>query len=576
MLRFFYDIIKPYRFWILLMMQAPICLAIYPILSSYAIKLLIDTFTKQDIISFMELLLPLSLFIGGEIFSDTSGRVSDYAALKSQPYVRKQITLRCYNHISSYQFSFFQNNFSGSITSKIKGIYDGYNYLFTAITNKLTRSLISIFVVSIILATINVKILLMILTFLGVYIPFCLFAYKKLGQITYQCSQDYHKIIGYISDKIANIMAIISFARHEEECNQLEKYYDDNHMKMQQKWFKMNFIISIVQAAIYWIILASIFLYIIHLRNIGKITIGDIAFTISMSFLLTENAYRLTIEMSDFIQKYSDLKSSFSIMQIDNKISINDKEQIVITKPSIEFKNTSFCHKDDDKNVFNDLNLKINAGENIGIIGKSGAGKTSLMNLLLGHFDITSGEVLIDNKNVSQFTSKSIIQNISIIPQDTILFHRSIVENIRYGNPLATNEEVIEAAKNAHIHDFIQTLPYQYNTIVGERGMKLSGGQRQRISIARAILKNAPILILDEATSALDSDTENLIQKSLDYIISQPNKTLIVIAHRLTTLKNMDRIALLQDGKIMKEFTYKQLIEDKNYLEKFKVNSDEQ
>lgn len=365
------------------MIQAPICLAIYPVLSNYAIKLLIDAFTTQDVVSFIGLLLPLSLFIGGEIFSDTAGRISDYAALKSQPYIRKKITLRCYNHISNYQFSFFQNNFSGSIASKVKGIYDGYNYLFTVITNKLTRSLASIVMISIALATINIKILLMVFAFLGIYIPFCLFAYRKLGKITYQCSQDYHNIIGYISDKITNIMAIISFARHEEEYRQLEKYYDDNHTEIQRKWFKTNFVISIFQATIYWIILVSIFLYIIYLRNISAITIGDISFTISMSYLLTENAYRLTIEMSDFIQKYSDLKSSFSIMQIESKAGIDDKEQIVITKPSIEFKNISFCHSCGDKNIFNDLSLKIEAGENIGIIGKSGAGKTTLMNLLL-------------------------------------------------------------------------------------------------------------------------------------------------------------------------------------------------
>lgn len=206
--------------------------------------------------------------------------------------------------------------------------------------------------------------------------------------------------------------------------------------------------------------------------------------------------------------------------------------------------------------------------EKIGLIGYSGAGKSSLVNLLLRYFKTTSGEILIDDQNINYVTQDSLRENIAVIPQDTMLFHRSLLENIRYGRLSATEEEVIEASKAAHIHEFIIRLPDQYQTYVGERGVKLSGGQRQRISIARAILKNAPILILDEATSSLDSHTEKLIQDSLNLLIESQGKTVIAIAHRLSTLKHMDRVIVMDKGKIIEEGTHNQLLHNHKGLYK--------
>lgn len=202
------------------------------------------------------------------------------------------------------------------------------------------------------------------------------------------------------------------------------------------------------------------------------------------------------------------------------------------------------------------------------MVGYSGSGKSSLINLLLRYFDIESGKILIDDNDISEVTADSIRANISLIPQDTMLFHRNLMENIRYGRETATDEEVIDAAKKAHIHDYIEKLPEKYNTGVGERGIKLSGGQRQRIAIARAILKDSPILILDEATSSLDSKTERAIQESIHYILEQEGKTVIAIAHRLSTLKHMDRIVVLDKGKIVEEGSHDELIEKNNGLYK--------
>jgi ATP-binding cassette subfamily B protein len=219
-----------------------------------------------------------------------------------------------------------------------------------------------------------------------------------------------------------------------------------------------------------------------------------------------------------------------------------------------------FTHPDSgkDDSLFSKLNLHIKAGEKIGLVGHSGSGKTTLTKLLLRFNDIDSGEILIDGQNVAAITQEDLRRHVAYIPQEPLLFHRSIRENIAYGKPEASDEEIEEAAKKAYATEFIDKLPAGYNTLVGERGVKLSGGQRQRIVIARAILKDAPILVLDEATSALDSESEKYIQAALMELMKK--RTAIVIAHRLSTIQKMDRIIVLDHGTIVEEGSHKDLI----------------
>jgi len=246
-------------------------------------------------------------------------------------------------------------------------------------------------------------------------------------------------------------------------------------------------------------------------------------------------------------------------------------------KNFIHFKNIEFSYTKTNK-VFDGLNLQIAKWQQVGIVGHSGAGKSTIVNLLLKNFAITNykywdrsasevnvsnhegGDILINNQSIYDVSSDSLRAQISLIPQDIMLFHRSIFENIAYAKQNATFDEVIHAAIAANIHEFITTLPEGYDTMVGERGVKLSGGQRQRIAIARAILKNAPILILDEATSAIDSQAEQEIQKSINSILDIHNATVIAIAHRLSTIKHMDRIIVIEDGNIVEDGSFKELI----------------
>jgi ATP-binding cassette subfamily B protein len=266
------------------------------------------------------------------------------------------------------------------------------------------------------------------------------------------------------------------------------------------------------------------------------------------------------IAVKDFFHTLARFVSSFSIMQIPQDIiDTPHAVELQVLAGEIIFKNVCFGYPNCEA-IFNNLNLQIKAGEKVGIVGYSGAGKSTLISLLLKNFSSLSGDIIIDKQSIYSVSSDSLRAQIALIPQDILLFHRTIRENIGYAKANATQNEIENAAKAANIYDFIESLPEQYNTLVGERGVKLSGGQRQRIAIARAILKNAPILVLDEATSSLDSQTEYAIQKSISNMLAYNNATVIAIAHRLSTIKHLDRIIVLDHGQIIEDGSFQELL----------------
>ena len=290
------------------------------------------------------------------------------------------------------------------------------------------------------------------------------------------------------------------------------------------------------------------------------ITVGEAATISSLCMMLTGTTWMLGSGIVQLVDEAGYITDALNITTRphDVKDGIN-APYIAVNKGAIAFERVHFGFP--GKTIFSDLSVAINPGEKIALVGPSGAGKSTFIALLLRLFDLEGGRILIDGQDISGVTQDSLRRNIAVIPQDTSLFHRSLMENIRYGRLDATDEEVMEAARKANAHDFIATLPQGYDTLVGERGIRLSGGQRQRIAIARAILKNAPVLILDEATSALDSQSERLIQQALATLME--NKTVIAIAHRLSTIAHMDRILVFDHGKIVEQGRHDALIRDK-------------
>lgn len=253
------------------------------------------------------------------------------------------------------------------------------------------------------------------------------------------------------------------------------------------------------------------------------------------------------------------------ILDAQHEIIDHSDALLDISSGKVEFVNVNFAY-DDSNPIFNGLDIRIKPGEKIAIVGESGSGKTTFIKLLFRFFDIQWGKILVDGQDIAQVTQDSLRDNISMVPQDTVLFHRSIKENIAYGNPDASDEEIVAAAKMARCHEFISKLSHGYDTTVGERGIKLSGWERQRVAIARAILENKRILVLDEATSSLDSQSEHLIQEAMDEVIK--NKTAIVIAHRLSTIMKMDKIIVMDKGRIIEKWSHKELLAKENGIYK--------
>jgi len=566
-LKFLYELIKPYKYWCLLALVGPVFGSLHHLGLNYAIKLLIDEFSKNDVLKFIDLLYPISLFIGFEIFHSVCWRLASISEIKGKPYFFRDLMVKIYDHVSNHSYTYFQNNLSGSIISKIKGINDSVYSMYNALQYSLSEPFIKLTISGIVLGFINIYLFLFILFFATIYTPIAFYCYKKLENLTQDAQNDWHKIVGLVADKISNIFTILSFAKNKAEGEQIMNHYNNKHIPLVLKRTIYDFKISILMDVFYWILMISVFLLTINLRNAGKISTGGVAFTMAITFNFAQNLWHTAMGTKDFFNHLGNFKSSFSIIRTSNNIDENEGNDIQIQNPSIEFKNVNFCYSD-DKNIFENLNISIKSGEKIGLVGISGSGKSTIISLLTKNFKINSGEILIDNQGIWSKSTYSIRKNIALIPQDISLFHRTILENISYAKQNASLEEVYNAAKFAKIHDFIETLSKKYNTIVGERGVKLSGGQRQRIAIARAILKNAPILILDEATSSLDTESERDVQISLNAMLENKNTTVIAIAHRLSTLKHLDRIIVLEKGKIIEEGSHDALINKKDGMYK--------
>lgn len=290
----------------------------------------------------------------------------------------------------------------------------------------------------------------------------------------------------------------------------------------------------------------------------GEFSVGEFIFFQIYLFALFHRLWDFGRSLRNLFTAIADASEMADILELAPEVqNIKDAQSLRVEKGSIEFQRVEFSYAG-EKNQFHNFSVTIPAGQSVAVVGHTGAGKTTITKLLFRFFDIQSGKILIDGQDISEVSQESLRKSISLVPQQPEFFHRTIAENIRFGNQSASMDEVQEAAKKAHAIEFIESLTDGFETMVGERGVKLSGGEKQRVAIARAFLENAPILILDEATSALDSITEKKIQSAISNLIE--NRTSIVIAHRLSTILQMDRIIVLEDGKIIEDGTHNQLL----------------
>lgn len=493
-------------------------------------------------------------FIGTTIMP----RVSIAAAYVAELRMSSKVHNRILKHLTDKSLGYHANKMSGGIvsnTNKLTGAIERFwdTMMFSAIP--ILTTLISV-CIALGLMFWQYAAALAILSI--IFIIVVIYSQTKISPISEEVAKKSSRMTAYFADVISNITTVKAFAMAKSEL--------DNYAKRTKAWYKISMremknvvVITGIFGTITTLMnicafIAAIFATEYHLANIGVIYL-----VVSYTFNVVSELWEVSHTTRNFIRVLGD--ASPMIATLDEDIEIKDPshpKQCNIKDGEIVFKDVRFTHSGTTEPLFDKFYLTIRPGEQVGLVGRSGSGKTSLTRILLRFSDIENGEILIDDQNITEITQDDLHRSIAYVAQEPILFHRSLRDNIAYGKPDATDQEIRHAAQQANALEFIEVLPKGFDTLVGERGIKLSGGQRQRIAIARAILKDAPILVLDEATSALDSETEKLIQDALTKLMA--GRTSIVIAHRLSTIAKLDKIVVLEDGVIIEQGSHSELL----------------
>ncbi len=567
LLPFVWHFIKPQYGRFLLLTITMLGWSIQEAVFPYFIKLIMDKIVahsadKSTIFTALAptLITGVTLWICIEIFF----RVYDFLSAIVYPKFKADVRTALFRYSQQHSYQFFSDNFAGSIASKISRMPD-------AIEKILMISLTIIFPV-IMGFMISVTILYRAKPLFGcimggwflLHLLITLLFTRQCSRYSADHSASLTLLNGKIVDALTNIANIRLFSHNRYERRYLSQY-QDKEVKLAQRLFRYNAVMKLFLGLASQIFIFTMVGLGIYAWQQNLITLGELALILS-SLNLIGLAWYMGMHLIEIYESIGTCQETLTIIQRPHEIVDKpEAKPIQITRGEIVFDHVTF-HYTKNRSIFKDKKVTIRPGEKVGLVGFSGSGKTTFVNLILRYFDVEGGRILIDQQDIALVTQGSLRENIALIPQDATLFHRTLTENIRYGRLNATDQEIIQAAKDAHCHEFIEQLSEGYNTLVGERGIKLSGGQRQRIAIARAILKNAPILILDEATSSLDSVTERYIQDSLQKLMH--NRTTIVIAHRLSTLSGMDRILVFQNGQIIEDGTHTALLKKQGHYAK--------
>ena len=468
------------------------------------------------------------------------------------------LSCEAFNTVAAQSMQFHSDRFSGSLVSQTNKFVGAYERLMDEFFwNIFPVTLDVLMIMAVMLPKAPLFVVGMVI-FIIVYMVAAVVWFKKLAPIHEKEAKASNKCTGQLADSVSNIVAVKSYAR--------EKYESDRYAKYQGEWYKVifeslkqntkrNYFFDGVGVGL----IALVAVFMIGAQDWFGVSVATLVLIVNYSQNILGDLWSIHSVFKSLNRVFGDAREMTEILDMkDDVVDAPDAKKLEISKAEIDFNDITFKHKDAKEAIFEDFSLTIPSGVRVGLVGVSGSGKTTLTKLLLRFADVNKGEILIDGQNISKVTQKTLREAISYVPQESSLFHRSVYDNIAYGRPGASKEEVLRAAKLANADEFIKKLPDGYETMVGERGVKLSGGQRQRIAIARAILKDAPILVLDEATSALDSESEALIQEALNNLMK--GRTSIVVAHRLSTIAGLDKIVVLNDGKIVEQGTHAELL----------------
>ncbi len=480
---------------------------------------------------------------------------------KMEADMRKDI----FGHYQKLTFAFYDNQKVGHLLSRITSDLFDISELLHHGPEDLVISAIKIIGSFVILMTVNVRLALIMFAFIPVMVIFAFYFNGKMKTAFVHNREKIADINSQIEDSLAGIRVVKSFANENEEMKKF-KAGNDNFVNAKKVSYKYMGIYNSGLGAMTTLVMVAVIV-----SGVGMMFSGSVRLTDLITFLLyinnfTDPVKKLVSFTEQFQNGYSGFGRFLEILAIAPDIA--DKPDAVYLEDvegNIEFKDVSFHYEDTAEQVLSSINLKVRAGEYIALVGPSGVGKTTLCSLIPRFYEVTAGSVCIDGMDIRDIRLESLRNHIGIVQQDVYLFAGTIMDNIRYGRPDASDEEVVRAAKRANAHEFIMSFPDGYDTDIGQRGVKLSGGQKQRLSIARVFLKNPPVLIFDEATSALDNESEQVVQKSLESLAK--NRTTFVIAHRLTTIRNAEKILVLTEDGIAEQGTHEELLKKKGIYE---------
>ncbi len=554
--------VKPYRWQIIWTILIGILKFAIPLLIPLILKYVIDTIIEGDLTTtekysqlFWLMGISFTVFL---ILRPPIEYVRQYLAQLVGSKILYDLRDKLFEHIQRLSLKYYSNTKTGEIISRvIHDVEQTKVFVITGLMN-VWLDLITILIAIIIMATMDV-----VLTIVAIILfPFFWFAvkyfYARLRKLTRERSQALAEVQGHLHERVQGISVTRSFALEEYEQDQFDErnghflYKAIEHTKWNAKTFAVTNTITDLAPLL-------VIAYAAYQVIGGNLTVGTMVAFVAYMERVYSPLRRLINASTALTQSVASIDRVFEFMNED--YDVYDKEDAMTlqqVRGEIEFDHISFQYDKEENDVICDVSLKVDEGETIALVGMSGGGKSTLVSLMSRFYDVTDGSIKVDGIDIRNVTQRSLRNNIGMVLQDNILFSESIAMNIRMGNPFATDEEVIAAAKAANAHEFIMELPYRYDTLVGERGVKLSGGQQQRIAIARVFLKNPPILIFDEATSALDLESEHSIQTAMKKLAA--DRTTFIVAHRLATITHADRIVVMEHGKITEVGTHEQLL----------------
>lgn len=560
-LSFFIKVIKPWSWYIAGLLAINVLLAIDLSLRPYILKIILDKIsTAQENTPVLEFLFkPVMFYILTFTITTVITRFYDRFWFIISPNLKKQIGLKIVENLMEHSHTMYQNNFAGSLANKINDIISGICNMLKIGIDQFFSQFMSLAIAMYAVWQVNPKFSIILILWVVLFIGISYKLSPQANQLSSMAANAKSQVFGNIVDILINMMNVRLFDSKALEKNRL----DENmslavNAEQQRDWLFLK--IYAFQGGSFILLQVVCLWWLVTGLQAKAVTIGDFALILTINMSLVDYLWVYLKIIRESSENFGNIAHAMHI--INAKTDILDHPNAIdlkINNGKIEFENVNFSYNNQAP-LFKNQNICIQPGQKIGLVGFSGSGKSTFVNLILRLFDVQSGNILIDDQNIKYITQSSLRKAITMIPQDPPLFNRSLIDNISYNNPDVTIADIIKAAKQAHAHEFIMNLPDGYNTLVGERGIKLSGGQRQRIAIARAILKNSPILILDEATSQLDSLTEQQIQDGLLQLMN--GKTTITIAHRLSTLLSMDRILVFKQGEIIQDGSHYDLLSE--------------